>query len=148
MPTTDDLATRRRQQIEAAWSAAWDRGEVDALDDLLAPGYRRHSSGDAEGMTLAAFKATITSTRSAFPDLVTHLDDILLDGDRAAMRWHSVGTHEHSFLGVPPTGRTVEVSGATFAHFDADGLVDTEQVTWDPRALLTALGIIAVGHDR
>lgn len=148
MPTTDDLATRRRQQIEAAWSAAWDRGEVDALDDLLAPGYRRHSSGDAEGMTLAAFKATITSTRSAFPDLVTHLDDILLDGDRAAMRWRSVGTHEHSFLGVPPTGRTVEVSGATFAHFDADGLVDTEQVTWDPRALLTALGIIAVGHDR
>lgn len=148
MSTTDDLATRRRQQIEDAWSAAWDRGEVDALDDLLAPGYRRHSSGDAEGMTLEAFKATITSTRSAFPDLVTHLEEVLVDGDRAAVRWRSVGTHEHSFLGVPPTGRSVEVSGATFAHFGDDGLVDSEQVTWDPRALLTALGIITVGHDR
>lgn len=148
MSTTDDLAARRRQQIEAAWSAAWDRGEVDALDALLAPGYRRHSSGDQEGMTLEAFKATITSTRSAFPDLVTHLEEILVDGDRAAVRWRSVGTHEHSFLGVPPTGRSVEVSGATFAHFGADGLVENEQVTWDPRALLTALGIITVGHDR
>lgn len=148
MSTTDELAARRRQQIEEAWSAAWDHGEVDALDDLLAPAYRRHSSGDADGLSLDEFKATITSTRRAFPDLVTHLDEILVDGDRAAVRWRSVGTHEHSFLGVPPTGRTVEVSGATFAHFNADGLVEDEQVTWDPRALLTALGIITVGHDR
>ena len=49
-------------------------------------------------------------------------------GDRAAVRWHSAGTHLHSFLGVPPTKRRVEVSGATFARFE-DARVVEEIVT-------------------
>lgn len=146
MPTSTPEALR--SLIHDTWAAAWDRGEVNALDDLLAPDYRRRSAGDDEGLSLEDFKASITTTRSAFPDLVTHVDEVVVEGDRAAVRWHSVGTHEHSFLGVPATRRTVEVSGATFARFGDDGLVHEEQVTWDPRALLAALGIITVGADR
>jgi len=136
----------RRARIERAWVAAWDRGEVDALDELLSEDYQRWSS-DPAPQDLAEFKASILSTRSAFPDLVTTLDAVLVEGDRAAVRWHSDGTHEHSFLGVPATKRQVSVSGATFARFDGDRIVE-EFVTWDPRALLTALGIISVGQDR
>lgn len=151
MATNDSQTSdpdQRRRLITDAWSAAWDRGELDALDELLSPDYRRRSSSDEEGLTRDEFKASITATRSAFPDLVTHVEDVLVEGDRAAVRWRSVGTHEHSFLGVPPTGRAVEVSGATFARFGEDGLVIEEQVTWDPRALLTALGIVTLGGDR
>jgi steroid delta-isomerase-like uncharacterized protein len=136
----------RRDRIRKAWEAAWDRGEVDALDDLLAPDYRRIGSTGA-GQDLTEFKAAIIATRSAFPDLLTVIDDVVVEGDRAAVRWHSTGNHQHSFLGVPATKRRVEVSGATFAHFDGDRIT-TEHVTWDPRTLLTALGIIAVGQDR
>jgi predicted ester cyclase len=97
--------------------------------------------------SLEEFKASILATRSAFPDLVTTVDEIVVEGDRAAIRWHSVGNHEHSFLGVPATKREVKVSGATFARFDGDRIAE-EFVTWDPRALLTALGIITVGQDQ
>jgi steroid delta-isomerase-like uncharacterized protein len=136
----------RRARILKAWEAAWDRGEVDALDELLSPTYRRFGSGGAE-QDAAEFKASILAARSAFPDLVTTLDEIVVEGDRAAVRWHSAGSHEHSFLGVPATKRQVAVSGATFAHFDGDRIAE-EFVTWDPRALLTALGIITVGQDQ
>jgi steroid delta-isomerase-like uncharacterized protein len=135
----------RRDRLQAAWEAAWDRGEVDVLDDLLSPTYRRIGSGGA-GQDAAEFKASIVATRSAFPDLVTTVDEIIVEGDRAAIRWHSEGRHEHSFLGVPATKRQVTVSGATFTHFDGDRIAE-EFVTWDPRALLTALGIITVGQD-
>jgi steroid delta-isomerase-like uncharacterized protein len=136
----------RRNRIQAAWEAAWDRGEVDAFDDLLATSYQRVSgTGTSQGRD--EFKASIHATRSAFPDLVTVVDEIVVEGDRAAIRWHSTGSHEHSFLGVPATKREVAVSGATFARFDGDHIVE-EFVTWDPRSLLTALGIIAVGQDR
>jgi steroid delta-isomerase-like uncharacterized protein len=141
MSNNDD----RRARIRTAWEAAWDRGEVDALDELLSPDYRRFGSAGAE-LDAAEFKASILATRSAFPDIVTAIDEIVVEGDRAAVRWHSTGSHEHSFLGVPATKRQVAVSGATFAHFDGDRIVE-EFVTWDPRALLTALGIIAVGQD-
>lgn len=136
----------RRKLITEAWAAAWDRGEVEALDELLDPGYRRRSADDPEGQDLREFKASIIATRSAFPDLVTTVDDVVVEGDRAAVRWRSEGTHEHSFLGVPATRRTVRVSGATFARFEGDRVVE-EFVTWDPRALLAALGIITVGQD-
>jgi steroid delta-isomerase-like uncharacterized protein len=137
----------RKKRVIEIWAAAWDRGEVDALDDLLSPGYRRRKSVGDQGQSLAEFKASITATRSAFPDLTTVIDEIVADGDRLAVRWHSRGRHERSFLGVPPTKRTVEVDGATFARFEDDRVVE-EFVTWDPRALLTALGIISVGEDR
>lgn len=135
----------RRKLIEQVWASAWGRGDVDALDLLLGPAYSRHSA-DGHRQDLDAFKASIVSTRAAFPDLVTTIDDIVLDGDKAAIRWHSSGIHQNSLLGVPATRRRVEVSGATFARFEGDTVVE-EFVTWDPRALLSALGIIRVGQD-
>jgi len=135
----------RRTRIEKAWESVWDRGEVDVLDDLLSPDYQRWGSEEvAQGRN--EFKASIIATRSAFPDLVTTIDEIVVEGDRAAVRWHSTGSHEHSFLGVPATKRSVQVSGSTFARFEDDRIVE-EFVTWDPRALLSALGIISVGED-
>lgn len=140
------MSDNRREQIRAAWEAAWDRGDVDALDAVLSPEYRRISAG-GDAQTRTEFKASIIATRSAFPDLTTVIDDLVLDGDRAAIRWHSTGNHQHSFLGVPATKRPVAVSGATFARFEGDHIVE-EHVTWDPRTLLSALGILAVGMDR
>lgn len=138
--------TDRRQLVIDTWQAAWDLGDVDALDRLLAPDYRRVSGSD-QGLDLEAFKATIVTTRASFPDLTTVIEDLLIDGDRMAVRWQSTGTHTHSFLGVPATKRTITVTGATFATFGDDGLIHVENVTWDPRGLLTALGVISVGQD-
>jgi steroid delta-isomerase-like uncharacterized protein len=136
----------RRVRIEKAWVASWDRGDVDALDGLLSPAYRRFGSrGEAHG--LAEFKKSIVDTRAAFPDLLTVIDEILVEGDRAAVRWHSTGSHQRNFLDVPATQRSVAVSGATFARFEDDRIVE-EFVTWDPRSLLTALGILTVGQDQ
>ncbi|MGW5171582.1 ester cyclase [Streptomyces nodosus] len=135
----------RRDLIEKVWAEAWGQGDVDALDALLSRAYLRHGT-DPHPQNLDAFKAAILSTRAAFPDLTTTIDDVVVEGDRAAVRWHSSGTHVNSFLGVPPTKRRVEVSGATFARFESDRVVE-EHVTWDPRSLLSALGIISVGQD-
>jgi steroid delta-isomerase-like uncharacterized protein len=141
MPDNND----RRARIQQAWVASWDRGDVDALDSLMSPDYRRiGSTGEAHG--LAEFKASILATRSAFPDLLTVIDEIVVEGDRAAIRWQSTGSQQGNFLDVPATQRSVTVSGATFARFQDDRIVE-EFVTWDPRSLLTALGILAVGQD-
>lgn len=135
----------RRARIERALTAAWDRGDVDALDDIFSPDYARYTTTN-DGQDLRAFKASILTTREAFPDLTTVIDDILIEGDRAAVRWHSTGTHSYSLFGVPATMQEVQVCGSSFARF-VDGRIVEEHVNWDPRALLSALGIIRVGHD-
>ena len=136
--------TERKRATVSAWQAAWDEGKVDVLDNLLAPSYRRHSNSSEAVQDREQFKASITSTRQAFPDLVTTIDDMVEEGDQLAIRWHSNGTHTGTMFGVPPTRRSVSVYGVTFAHFSGDQVVE-EWVTWDPRQLLTALGVITLG---
>jgi steroid delta-isomerase-like uncharacterized protein len=50
-----------------------------------------------------------------FPDYSVTIDDIVAEGDRVAARWTLRATHTGEFLGIPPTGRTVEVE--EFSHF-------------------------------
>ncbi len=137
--------SRRKQRVREAWEASWDRGDVDALDDLLAPDYERSSPSSAQAQDRDAFKRSISTTREAFPDLVTTIEELVEERDRMAIHWRSTGTHTATFLDVPPTGRRVEVSGVAFARF-AGERVAAEWVTWDPRQLLTALGIISLGE--
>lgn len=136
----------RRQQILDAWEKAWDHGDLSGFESLLSPDYRRITATNPDGESREQFLAVISTTRESFPDLTTQVEDIVIEGDSAAIRWSSGGTHQRGLMGVPPTNRRVNVSGATFAHFE-NGLIVREHVTWDPRALLSALGIISVGQD-
>lgn len=135
--------TSRKPRLRTAWSRAWDHGAVEALDELLSPDYQRRSATGGAAQSRAEFQRSITAVRTAFPDLRTVIDELLEEGDRVAVRWHSTGTHVGTFLEVPPTERRVQVHGVTFAHFRED-TVESEWVTWDPRQLLTALGIISL----
>lgn len=135
--------TSRKPRLTRAWNHAWDHGAVEALDDLLAERYARYSAAGGATQDRDAFKRSITTVRTAFPDLHTEIEELVEDDDRMAIRWRSTGTHTGTFLEVPPTGRHVDVHGATFARFHGD-TVESEWVTWDPRQLLTALGVITL----
>lgn len=130
-----------KERVRDAWSASWGRGDVDALDTLLDADYVRHMATGGAPQNRDEFKASILSTREAFPDLATTIEEMVEEGDRLAIRWRSTGTHAGTFHDVPPTGREVEVFGVTFARFSGEQVVE-EWVTWDPLQLLTALGII------
>jgi predicted ester cyclase len=65
--------------------------------------------------------------------------------DAAANRWRSTGIHTGEDMGVPPTGRAVSVVGASFVQFK-EGKVSSEAVIWDPREMLSAVGIWHLGH--
>lgn len=133
--------TDRSVRLRAAWTAAWDQGDVAALDDLLSPSYVRLRGPQGIEQSREGFKESIRAVREAFPELRTEIEDLVEEGDRLAVRWRSTGRHTGPFLGVPPTGRPIEVSGSTFARFDGDSIVE-ERVTFDSRQLLEALGII------
>ncbi len=49
--------------------------------------------------------------RAAFPDLHVEVHDIFGAGDKVVTRFTMRGTHEGDFMGLAPTGRTVEVGG-------------------------------------
>lgn len=140
MAADSELKTRVRE----AWHEAWDKGNVDALDGLLADDFVRVTHGSDTPLSAADYKEQILQTRRAFPDLTTSIDDMMEDGDQLAIFWTSTGTHRNELLGIPTTGRSVTTFGSNLCTV-VDGRVSRESVTWDTRHLLTALGISDLG---
>ncbi len=126
--------------IESVWLAAWDKGDLDALDLLMAAGYTRTSKATGATVDLAGHKSEIAAVREAFPDLRTTVDDIVEGDDTVAIFWTSTGTHTFEYLGVPATGRTVQTRGSNILVRE-DGKITRETVTWDGSELLAGLGI-------
>jgi steroid delta-isomerase-like uncharacterized protein len=136
----------RASAVAQAWSAAWNDGDTTLLEELLHHDYERHSAGSKGSQSSTELVEAIRASRAAFPDLHTTIDAIIEEGDHMAIFWHSTGTHQNEFLGVPSTRRTVKTYGSNHCIFNNGKLV-TENVTWDPRQLLTALGIISLESE-
>lgn len=101
---TTDLNTLVRRIPEEIFNNA----NADAADELFLPNYVDHRTvppGFPRGSALP--KAMSRMLRSAFPDLHMTIEDVLVDGDRAAIRLTVRGTHTGDFMGHPPTGRRV-----------------------------------------
>jgi len=117
-------------------------GDVDGFGALLADDFVEHEalprfSPDRDGVT--AFFRMFTG---AFPDLRMTVDDVLVDGDKAVARVTATGTHGGEFMGIPPTGRPIDVQVIDIARFGGDGLVAEHWGVFDAFALMRQIGAI------
>jgi len=78
---------------------------------------------------------------SAFPDMVMHQEDLLIDGDRVVLIARLHGTHAREFFGLAPTGRHVEVQAAIVMRV-AGGVVVEERRIYDFTGMLVKLGVL------
>jgi len=77
--------------------------EVHA-DDVVVHGGGRELQG------IEAVLQSWWAQLEAVPDLTDTIDMLLAEDDRVAVRYTTAGTHEGEFLGIEPTGETVEVT--------------------------------------
>jgi len=78
---------------------------------------------------------------SAFPDVVMHHDEVVIDGDRVVVIARLSGTHSGDFFGLAPTGRHMEVQVALLLTV-ADGLVVAERRIYDFTGVLVQVGVL------
>jgi predicted ester cyclase len=87
--------------------------DVDWVDDPLAPGQRPGRAG---------MGPHVAGIRQVIPDYHTVIDDLIVVGDKAAVRSTVRGTHTEPFFGIPPTGRQVSFRTFDF-HQIARGVI-------------------------
>ena len=78
---------------------------------------------------------------NAFPDLEIHLTAHVAAADCAMLEWTMSGTHQADLLGMPATGKSFSVRGATALQLD-DGLISRNSDYWDMATVLTQLGLM------
>ena len=134
-PDTKELKAKIQQALEEAWN----NGDVDVLDELYDPGFVRHRPPFDDYTGLDAHKQRIEMIRTAYPDHKTIVHDILVEGDRAAVRYTWIGTHTGNGLSIPPTGKQVSVDGCDVYRF-VNGKIVEEWVHEGYLSLFQQLG--------
>jgi steroid delta-isomerase-like uncharacterized protein len=134
----------RKLRICQGWDAIWNRGELDATEELLAAAYVRETANVGR-QDLRDFKRMVRSVRSGFPDLRLEVDEMVGEREKVATRWSVSGTQTGTFLGMPAIGRKISLRGVTISTFQGD-LVIADWVTWEPPDMMRALGILFIGQ--
>ena len=121
----EEVATERRTEL---------------IDDLYAEDAVEHGpTGDEEGRE--AIREGLEAFFDAFPDLTATVEDVVAEGDTVAMRVTLRGTHDGEFMGIEPTGASVEVPNAVFTRVE-DGRIAERWVQPDMLGLMRQLGVV------
>ncbi len=76
-----------------AYIEVWNSGEVDHLDQLVTPDFRRHAGPEESPGSIAGLKRIIERTRTIYSHLRITVDDQMTEGDRGASRGRFTGVH-------------------------------------------------------
>jgi steroid delta-isomerase-like uncharacterized protein len=120
-------------------------GDVDGFGDLLADDFVEHEVSPGLDPTKEGVKTFFRMYISAFPDLRFDAQDILVSGDKVVARARATGTHRGEFMGMPATGKSVDVELIDILRFGDDGLVHEHWGVFDVLGMLQQLGAIPEG---
>jgi steroid delta-isomerase-like uncharacterized protein len=116
-------------------------GDGSLVDATVAPTYMYHTPGMPDIHGPGGYKELVSVFRTAFPDLRITVEDLFAEGDKVAHRWRLVGTHQGDLMGIPPTGKKVDVTGMAISHM-VGGKVEEEWGIFDQMGLMQQLGVV------
>jgi predicted ester cyclase len=121
--STDRLATNKEVARRIILDVI-DHADMALADRLVAPDYVEHRpSDDPDAKGLDGLKTWIRTVHQAFPDWRHVIQDEVADGDLVTIRSTLYGTHRGAWMGIPPTGNTIEQRG-----YDQFRIVDGRMV--------------------
>lgn len=137
--TRDEVAAlfARRQEAHArraAIEAASFHAEEGVVESPLA-------GGTVTGRQ--AIEKTYQAFFSAFPDLTTETDALVIDGDQAAWIFTHAGTDRGEFMGLPSTGKAFRAR-VVFLSELRDGQITRERRIYDFTGVLVQLGLLKI----
>jgi steroid delta-isomerase-like uncharacterized protein len=116
-------------------------GNLDLIDELLADDFVEHEDFPGIPPTREGVKQFFALLRAAFPDGTMTAEDLIAEGDRVAARAKFRGTHQGEFMGVPATGRPVDVQLVDIVQFQ-DGVATAHWGVFDAMTMMQQLGAI------
>jgi steroid delta-isomerase-like uncharacterized protein len=135
--------SERNKAVARRLFEAWNSGELDTYDELIAPDAVTHDSQDPftdvpgpEGM-----KRLTRMYRGGFPDTHFMVNAQIADDDLVCTRWTATGRNDGELMGMPPSGKSVVIAGVSITRH-VDGKITESWVSWDTLGMLQQLGVI------
>jgi steroid delta-isomerase-like uncharacterized protein len=120
-------------------------GDVAGFGDLIAEDFIEHQSGPGLPPTKEGALEFFRILLTAFPDMQMEVEDLIASEDKTVARVKATATHVGEFMGVPSTGKRVEVQLIDIMRFDDAGLVCEHWGVTDMLSLMQQLGVVPAG---
>ena len=119
-------------------------GDIDGFGDLVADDFVEHDELPLPGLepTKEGVKQLFHIYRAGFPDLRMVPEDVLVSGDKVVARVRGTGTHQGEFMGMPATGKSVDVQLIDIIRFGNNGLALEHWGVFDALKMMQQLGAI------
>ena len=111
----------------------------DILPELFTANVVIHSSAP-ETVGLDGIRQTVNRVHAMFPDHHFTVDDVVVNGDKAAARWTMTATNTAPLSGIAPTGRAITQHAVVFYRFE-EGKIAEFWVQMDQLGVLRQVGV-------
>ena len=137
------MSAEESKAIVRRFWGVWEEGDIDLVDELLAPDYVNHSPATPDQPTdPEGIKAVVGMFRGAMPDLRVIIEDMIAEGDKVVVRYTIEGTHEGELFGVPPTGQRLSIKSISVERV-SDGKIREHWRITDSLDMMQQLGVVS-----
>jgi len=135
----EKIAQDNIKSYTKTWDLVINEGKIDVLDTAYGADIVLHTIPEIKG--IAKSKAYYANFVTGFSNRQFIVKDMFAQGDKLTKYWEFKGTHTGDFMGIPATGKTIDVEGCTIAKM-VNGKIVEERDFMDNMDFLKQLGII------
>lgn len=136
------MSTEQNKSIVRRWiEEGWNKHNLAVIDQVYAPDYVQHEPAPETVNSSEALKQYVGAYLTAFPDLNLSIEDLIAEGDKVVWRFKSTGHQNGPFMGLPPTGKTGNITGIVIFRLEDSRIVEG-WVNIDTLGLLQQIGMI------
>jgi steroid delta-isomerase-like uncharacterized protein len=117
------------------------------IDEVVEPDVLLSTPLPVDAIGADGLKEAMAMLLRAFPDLQVSVEDMIEEGDKVVGRNVLVGTHRGEYMGIPPTGTTVQYNEIFIFRFVNGRIAETWGVV-DVYSQLKQLRVIAPPRQR
>jgi len=137
-----ESSDQSRELMRRITAEIWDEGRIELVDELIAEDLVDHI--DVPGLDLVGrerYRANVVVMRTAFPDFRNPLEIIVAEEDVAVSYGRMIGTNTGEMMGMPPTGRSIDLLTIGMLRF-ADGQAVERWGVHDSMTMMQQLGLL------
>jgi len=116
-----DLASRNKGLMRRVYEEMWNAGNPALAVEIFA---------QPEGV-----ERFVSQFLASFPDLQHTAEEMIVDGERVAVRFSARGTHTGTWMNFAPTGKSIHYTGITWARIAENRIIE-HQTWWDKAGLI------------
>jgi steroid delta-isomerase-like uncharacterized protein len=117
------------------------QGNLNVADEIVAEDFVELDPLPGQRQGREGLKEVIAMLRAAFPDIHWVTEETVSAAEKVVTRFTWTGTHRGTFLGVPPTSKSVRVKGVVIDRLVSGKMTDS-RILMDTLGLMQQLGVI------